>query len=130
MKAPLRKLGGSTVVPRMAEIGASASLPDLSAKVAFCNRMIAVNFFFQFLVGVGMPAPLVLGESGASSVKGGSERRVSAAWIPLIETGRSIRGQPDTWLPHDGGPRDRSSKLTPGYTNGVRHSMPRRHSRI
>ena len=36
-----------------------------------------------------MPAPLPLGESGASLVKGGSERRVSAAWMPLTKTGRS-----------------------------------------
>src|SRR6266496_6218879 len=117
----------------------------------FCNRMIAVNFLFNFLRGVGTPTPLPLGESGASSVKGGSERRVSAAWMPLTETGRSpgatqlrtritstltwpdpasVRGQPDTWLPHDGGPRDRSSKLTlRGHTNGFRHSMPRGPSR-
>jgi hypothetical protein len=39
--------------------------------------------------GCGSSAPLPLGESGASLVKGGSERRASAAWMPLTKTGRS-----------------------------------------
>ena len=30
-----------------------------------------------------------LGESGAGSVTGGSERRRAAAWMPLTETGQS-----------------------------------------
>ena len=63
------------------------------------------------------------GESGASLVKGGSERRVSAAWMPLTKTGRSpgitemlaqvtlaltwpdlasVRGRPIDRPPHNG----------------------------
>jgi hypothetical protein len=35
-----------------------------------------------FLLGAGNPAPLPLGESGASSVKGGSERRAALLGCP------------------------------------------------
>jgi hypothetical protein len=41
-----------------------------------------------------MPAPLPLGQSGASLVKEGSERRVTAAWMPLTKTGRSPGTRP------------------------------------
>jgi hypothetical protein len=33
--------------------------------------------------GAGIPAPLPFGESEASLVKGGSERHVSAIWMPF-----------------------------------------------
>jgi hypothetical protein len=39
--------------------------------------------------GAGKPAPLPLGESGASSVKGRVRAARSAAWMPFTETGRS-----------------------------------------
>ena len=108
----------------MAGIGASRPFPRIPAKVAFCNRMIAVNFFFQFPAGCGharTPAPRrERGELGQGRVRTAR----SAAWMPFTETGRSpgttelrtritstltwpdpasVRGQPDTsWLPHDG----------------------------
>jgi hypothetical protein len=52
-----------------------------------------------------MPAPLPLGQSGASLVEGGSERRVSAAWMPLTKTGRSP-GIRDTQCADDEGDAD------------------------
>ena len=76
-------------------------------------------------LGCGIPAPLPLGESGASSIKGRVRAARSAAWMPLTETGRSpgtnsagiskpsgvarlwpdpasVRGQPTKAPPHDG----------------------------
>jgi hypothetical protein len=46
----------------------------------------------DLLAWVRVTRTLPLGESGASSVKGGSERRGSAAWRPVTDTGQS----PDT----------------------------------
>jgi hypothetical protein len=64
-------------------IGAQASLLPLWSPVSRISAGVAL-----FLFGVRVnPAPLPLGDSGASSVKGGSERRVALLGCPLPRRG-------------------------------------------
>ena len=66
-------------------VGARASLLPLWSPV---SHISAGGALFLFGVRVN-PAPLPLGESGASSVKGGSERRVALLGCPLSRRGRA-----------------------------------------
>jgi hypothetical protein len=76
-------------IERKSGIGATSPSARMSSKDQNNPPLSFKNDTILSETGCGSSAPLPLGESGASLVKGGSERRVSAAWMPLTKTGRS-----------------------------------------